>query len=274
LINAYHLHERLLAAVRDKRWPIPVQVQVEPVLLGTGGGISNALHFFRKEPFLVVNGDIVCDVSLPDLRRHYFECGSPAGLLLHDYPEFNNVAVASCGSILGFGKEAERLASEGPDRECLAFTGIHIIHPGIFEGFPADRPGDVLTVYRTMIDAGRPPQALRIPKFFWREVGSIGSYRSLHEELGRGEEDLIPPLKTGRAVWLDPQAEVSPDAHLRGYVSVGRGTRIMDHTEIEDSVLWDDVEVRPGSKLRKCIVADGVVVAGHHEDAVLIGSPG
>ena len=142
LINAYHLHERVVAAVHDKHWPIPVQVRVEPVLLGTGGGISNVLEFFEGQPFLVVNGDIICDAPLADLRHQHFESESPAGLLLHDYPEFNNVAVTSHGRVLGFGREARGLALESSDRECLAFAGIHIIHPGIFDGFPPGQPGD------------------------------------------------------------------------------------------------------------------------------------
>jgi len=274
LINAYHLHERVVAAVHDKHWPIPVQVRVEPVLLGTGGGVSNVLEFFEGQPFLVVNGDIICDAPLADLRHQYFESESPAGLLLHDYPEFNNVAVTSHGRVLGFGREARGLALESSDRECLAFAGIHIIHPGIFDGFPPGQPGDILTVYRKMIEAGHPPRALRIPGFFWREMGSLESYRNLHEELGRREGNLIPPLQTGKAVWVDPGAEVSPDARLTGYVSVGRGGRVMEGVALENSILWSDVEVRPGSELRNCIVADGVVVAGRHESAVLIGDPG
>ena len=48
----------------------------------------------------------------------------------------------------------------------------------------------------------------------------------------------------------------------------------MEGVALENSILWSDVEVRPGSELRNCIVADGVVVAGRHESAVLIGDPG
>jgi mannose-1-phosphate guanylyltransferase len=274
LINAYHLHERLVAAVRAKHWPIPVQVRVEPVLLGTGGGISNVLEFFDGQPFLVVNGDIICDAPLPDLQRYYLESSSPVGLLMHDYPEFNNVAVDFQGNVLGFGQEARKLKRENPDRECLAFAGIHLIHPGIFDGFATGEPRDILTVYRKMIDAGHPPQALRIPKLFWREMGSIDGYGNLHEELGNREQNFIPPLQTGKTVWLDPKAEVSPGSHFTGYVSVGRGSRVMEGVTLQDSILWDNVEVRAGSKLRKCIVADGVVVAGRHENQVLVGTPG
>ena len=72
VINAYHLHERLVKAIQDRHWPIPVHVEVEPELLGTGGGIGNVLEFFEKQPFLVINGDIICNVPLPELREPVF----------------------------------------------------------------------------------------------------------------------------------------------------------------------------------------------------------
>jgi mannose-1-phosphate guanylyltransferase len=272
VINAYHLSELLVAAVRNIRWPVPVHVRLEPVLLGTGGGIRNVLDFFEEEPFVVINGDIICDVPIPELQRQYVKSGSSVGLLMQDCPEFNNVAVDSHGCILGFGQEAVRLVNESRHRQCLAFTGIHIIHPGIFDGFSAGQPGDILTIYRKMIDAGYPPLALRIPSVFWREVGSIDRYRRLHEELGNLKENLVPPLQTGKKFWIDPEADVSPNAHLRGYVSVGRGSRVAEGGELENSILWDGVEVLPGSRLRNCIVADGVVVTGRHENEILTGS--
>ena len=39
-LNAYHLKDRLSAAVSQRQWPIPVTVLSESVLLGTGGGIK------------------------------------------------------------------------------------------------------------------------------------------------------------------------------------------------------------------------------------------
>ena len=40
----------------------------------------------------------------------------------------------------------------------------------------------------------------------------------------------------------------------------GAGTRVDATARVEDSVLWDDVEVGPGSMLKQCIVTDGARV--------------
>lgn len=271
VVNAWHLHEQLVAAVQNNAWPIPVQVLVEPVLLGTGGGIANALPFFQGEPFLVVNGDILCDVSLGDFVRQVLDSGASAGLLMHDCREFNNVAVDAHGRVVGFGREARELIGVRSDRKCLAFTGIHVIHPAVLDGVPPDQPGDILTAYRRMIQVGKAPVAVQSLSFFWRETGSLASYQRVHEELGGLEEDALPPLPTGQRVLIDPAAQVSPGSELKGYISIGAGSRVMAGARIKNAILWDDVEVRPGSSLRHCVVADGAVVAGEHRNEIITG---
>jgi NDP-sugar pyrophosphorylase family protein len=271
VVNAYHLHEELVAAVRSRRWPIPVHVQVEPELLGTGGGIGNVLSFFQRQPFLVINGDIFCDVPLQDLLKQYLESGTTVGLLMHDCPEFNNVAVDQDGSIVAFGRKASKGAGESPEIRSLAFTGIQVIHPGVLDGVAPGHPGDILTIYRKMIADGDPPLALRMPEFFWREMGTVDSYRKLHEELGRMRENAMLPLQTGKAIVIDPAAEVSPPARLKGYVAVGRGSWVMEDAELENTVLWDNVRVGSGSRLHNCVVTDGVVIEGEHENEILTG---
>ena len=271
VVNAWHLHDKLVAAVENKAWPIPVRVLVEPVLLGTGGGIANALPFFQGEPFLVINGDILCDVPLVDFVRKVRDSGASAGLLMHDCREFNNVAVDAHDRVLGFGRDASKLVGAGSDRKCLAFTGIHVIHPEVMDRVPPDQPGDILTAYRKMIQVGKPPLAVQLPPFFWRETGSLASYQRVHEELGGLEEDTLPPLSTGKRILIDPAAQVTPGSELKGYVSIGAGSRVMAGAKIENAILWDNVEVLPGSSLRRCVVTDGAVVTGEHWNEIVTG---
>ena len=108
-LNAHHLGEMLAAAVSERQWPIPVKVLIEPVLLGTGGGIKAAAQYFGDEPFAVINVDAISNVDLRSLYARHRLMGAEVSLLLHDCPEFNNVAVTQDGLVLGFGREAKRL---------------------------------------------------------------------------------------------------------------------------------------------------------------------
>jgi mannose-1-phosphate guanylyltransferase len=123
VVNAFHLHEKMVAAVEERTWPIPVQVLVEPLLLGTGGGLRNALDFFEDEPFVALNGDMLCNAPFQELYRQHLRSGRLVSLLMHDWPRFNNVAVGEDGQILGFGGEADRLPPSGIHRNSLPPPG-------------------------------------------------------------------------------------------------------------------------------------------------------
>ena len=271
VVNAFHLVEELARSVRERSWPIPVEVLPERVLLGTGGGLRNALDFFRGETFCAVNGDIVSRLPLRSLAEEHMARGSSASLLLHDCPAFNNVAVNDQGSILGFGREALEMAAADSKVRLLAFTGVHFIQPEILRDIPQGVPWDILAVYRNLIADGRPPKALFCNGLFWREMGSLQGYRELVGELGRLSAGFLPPLVTGEPVRIHPDAVIEPGARLKGTVTAGKGTRVMAGAVVEDSVLWDDVRIEPGSRLRNCIVTDGVTVAGSHTDEVITG---
>ena len=197
VLNAYHLKEILERAVSTSRWPVPIEVRSEPFPLGTGGGIRNVLDFFQDKPFAVINGDIICNARIDELLARHVQSGAPASLLMHDWPEFNNVAVDRENAIMGFGAEAAELAAERPDVRLLAFTGIHCINPEAIRPTPSGVFWDILDIYRGLIRAGNPPRAVFQNDLFWREMGSVQSYRALLAELSTLPAGFLPPLETG-----------------------------------------------------------------------------
>lgn len=56
VINTHYLSGQIENHVQSRRNPKTV-ISHEPVLLDTGGGIKNALHHFKDEPFFVFSGD-------------------------------------------------------------------------------------------------------------------------------------------------------------------------------------------------------------------------
>jgi mannose-1-phosphate guanylyltransferase len=263
-LNAYHLRDRLAAAVSEKQWPIPVKVLNEPALLGTGGGIRSAAEHFADEPFAVINVDIISNVDLNSLYERHKLAGVEVSLLLHDWPQFNNVAVSDDGFVLGFGHEAEEIRKRGNCVRLMAFTGIHFINPSALADTAAEVPGDILNVYRRLIARGAPPGALFQQGLFWREVGSIESYGKVTRELARLEPGCLPPVKTGENISINPQAVVHPSCSLEGSVVAGRGVRICEGVSLKNIILWDDIRIEKGSCLKDCIVADGMSISGSH----------
>lgn len=271
VINSFHLHEELTSAVRKGNWPVPLHVVREPVLLGTGGGLRNALDFLGDEPFIAVNGDIVCKIHLEQLYRQHLHSGESVSLLLHDCPPFNNVAVDPHSRILGFGKEAFAIAERFPATSLLAFTGIHFIHPEVLRSLQPGTPAEIIPLYNELIRGGRPPKAMFVENLFWREMGSLAAYRNLTRELTRLPAGFLPPMVTGYADWIHPGATVATGAIIKGSCAVGEGSIVGDRAVVEDSILWNDVQIRPDAVVRNCIVTDGARVQGFHEGEIITG---
>ena len=263
-LNAFHLKELIGAAVSGKQWPVPVKVLYEPVLFGTGGGIRTAAEHADGEPFAVVNVDILSNADLGALYESHRLSGARAGLLLHDCPEFNNVAVSKDGFVLGFGGEAREILSKDISTRLMAFTGIHFVDPSALSGVACGAPCDIIEVYRSLIAKNDPPAALFQQDLFWREMGSVESYAKLSRELAGLGPGLFPPIKTGEAVTIHPEARLDPGCRLEGSVEIGRGAVVCEGVSLKNVILWNDVRVEKGSCLEECIVADGMNISGSH----------
>jgi NDP-sugar pyrophosphorylase family protein len=206
----------------------------------------------------------VSNADLTSLYEQHRRSGAEVSLLLHDWPEFNNVAVDEYGSILGFGREAEAIKKSANGVRLLAFTGIHFINPSVLADSAPGVPGDILEIYRKLIARGTPPRALFQEGLFWREMGSIVSYRGLTRELAFLEPGCLSPLPTGQNISIESDAVVHPGCTIRGSFVAGHGVTISESVDLEDVILFDDVRVEKGSSLKDCIVADGMSISGCH----------
>ncbi len=182
LVNTHHLPDAVAAAVRES--PFPVRVLHEPVILNTGGAIANARVFLEDAPFFVINADIVCDADLTRVMAAHQTSNALATLVLHDCAPFNKVGVDVDGHIQSF--------DSFPDG--LAFTGIQVLSPAIFEYFPSEKEFSSLTVYRRLI----PDKKIRAfvdDTFFWSDIGTPESYKQTSRT-----------LLAARAFGIGPQA--------------------------------------------------------------------
>src|SRR5512139_193209 len=62
VVNHAHLGDLIESALGDgSRFGAVIRYSREAEALESAGGIANALHLLGEEPFVVVNGDILCD---------------------------------------------------------------------------------------------------------------------------------------------------------------------------------------------------------------------
>ncbi|QIK38678.1 nucleotidyltransferase family protein [Caldichromatium japonicum] len=122
VINHAHLGWMIESALGDgARFGIRIRYSPESSALETGGGIFNALPWLGPGPFLVINGDIWCDLDLSTLSIGPAEL---AHLVLVD-----NSAHHPQGD---FALNDGRVSNAGDPR--LTFSGIGVYRPELFFG--------------------------------------------------------------------------------------------------------------------------------------------
>ena len=138
VVNAHHLADQITAHVENGMWPIPVTVVVEPELLGTAGGVRNALPLLGDGPIVVVYGDVISDVDLPALVKAHVDSGADATLVVHPADDAHGkgiVLVDAEDRIIGFAEKPEPEDLAGVSRPFLINSGIYVMDAGLVRAF-------------------------------------------------------------------------------------------------------------------------------------------
>jgi NDP-sugar pyrophosphorylase family protein len=168
-INTHHLHHKIEAFIATKNYTLPVHLKHEPMILGTGGAIKNASDFFDNKPFMLINSDIVTDIDLRQVYNFHLSHAHPVTMVMHDYPEFNNVSVDTNGCIIEFH-------STTADKR-LAFTGIHVIDPMILDFIPDSQFYSIIEAYRKVISNNKCIKAFIAKEHYWKDIGKPKAYK-------------------------------------------------------------------------------------------------
>ena len=147
IINTHHLHRKIDSFIKNQNYDIPVHTRHEPVILGTGGGIKNAIDFFDDHPFMVVNSDIVTDINLKKVYDFHLSHKFPVTLVLYDDPTFNSVSFNERGFVTNFEKKS-------PNNNMLTFTGIQVINPEVLDFIPSNVFSSIIDTYNKIISNG------------------------------------------------------------------------------------------------------------------------
>lgn len=171
-VNTHHLHEQVETFLLSSSYPVPVVIRYEPELLGTGGAIANFADFLGDgRPFIVINGDILTDISISNLISRHLADSCAATLAVSDCPEFNTVCVDQNGYITGFNGRPVK------NEKCMTFTGIQVIDPVIFKYLPAEGFAGSIDIFSAMIEDGLKIRAYEASGHYWKDLGSPERYR-------------------------------------------------------------------------------------------------
>ncbi len=157
----------------------------EKELMGTGGGIAHAEKYFNNETILVINSDILCDISLKDVFRFFIQNQSMACMVVvpsSNFREYNLVHFRN-QQIIDFlpkGKPVQYTKNTG------IFTGIQILSPDARK-YLKKSPSSILdTFYRPALANGEKILAF-IHQGIWIDIGTKEKYLEISQKFASGQ---------------------------------------------------------------------------------------
>lgn len=185
VINAHHLAENLKTFLGACETRLSVECIVEHELLGTAGGVRNALDLLGSDPFLVVYGDVLVSDPFRPLLDEHSRRKAPATLAVHEAQSSEGKGIVQVDNnrrVVSFAEKEAR--PEGST--VLVNSGVYVLDPAFVasleEGAVLDFGMDVF------------PEAIRrgLPLFAYQlespviDIGTPDGLRDARRAVGAG----------------------------------------------------------------------------------------
>ena len=191
IINVHHFGAQIIQFLqKNNHFDIRIEISDErDLLLNTGGAIKNAAPFFDDDaPFLLCNTDILSDINLEDFYRHHLASEVLATLAVRRRQTSRYLIFNKHAQLHGWvnTKSGEMILSrpQKGELQLLAFSGIHIISPRIFDWMPEENVFSIIDTY-LVASAKEDIIAYRHDGDFWLDVGKPEALQEAAQLVGR-----------------------------------------------------------------------------------------
>ncbi|WP_058185346.1 nucleotidyltransferase family protein [Terracidiphilus gabretensis] len=191
IVNTHHFAEMVESyfAAHDN-FGMRIAISHEDVLLDTGGGLKKAAWFLREtgEPFFLHNVDVLSGIDLAAMVRFHAERGALATLAVQARETSRSLLFDERGELCGrVLKDGEREMVRQVDQvEPLAFAGIHVISPRIFDLLDEDGVFSIIPAYLRMAADDEKIAAYRADGAYWRDMGRPESIAAAERDMAAG----------------------------------------------------------------------------------------
>jgi NDP-sugar pyrophosphorylase family protein len=245
VLNVHHLPHSLTGCVGDGAdLGMRVRYSWEMPVLGSAGGPRHALPLLAGpgsgspgSTFLIVNGDTLTDASIGAVIAGHRQSGAlvTMAVIRNVEPQkYGGVVVDAAGVVTAF-------VGRGSAQPSYHFIGVQVAEAEAFAALPDNTPHEsVGALYPALMAARHGAVRAFICEAEFMDIGTPADY-----------------LRTSRLL-------SRRDAGARGLQAPrweqGARSSIHPSARVEDSILWDDVQVGEGAMLRESVVTDGAHV--------------
>jgi mannose-1-phosphate guanylyltransferase len=248
--------------IQSQKIPIEVKIVDEPEPMGTGGAVKNVEKLIDKSgTFLVLNGDVVASLDLSEFIEFHRKMKSFASISLwevEDPTPFGVAQIDGSGKILRF--------QEKPNKEeafsKLINAGAYALEPEVLDFIDKGFVSMERTVFPKVLSRGMYGYTF---SGFWVDCGTREGVIAAHSALMKSngsyiaesaytyDTNLLAPF------CIEPDcriisAKVGPNAYI------GKGSVVLDDSEIINSVLLPGARIGRYCRLENCIVDENFQV--------------
>jgi phosphomannomutase/NDP-sugar pyrophosphorylase family protein len=246
---------------------------------GTAGAVKAVESLVTGESVLVLNGDILSDVSVSNLVAFHESKSAVATVYLSASSDPNRYGVVltdSEGRIQQF-IEKPGIADEAPTDTINA--GIYVFRREVLHHIPTDVAYSLeRSLFPALLEEHVPTYGLLL-EAYWHDIATLTDYRQAQEDILTGRVDVeIAGVNKGNQLWVGQDAQIHPTADIagpvvigkgvkiaknvmiRGPVSIGSSCRIEQNAIIDRSTIWRNGIVESGAVVRGCILGDDCIV--------------
>ncbi len=273
-LTQFHIRQQRLS-----RCGLEVRFSTDPTKmpLGTAGPVKRAEKLLgHDEPFLVLNGDLITDISYKELLRSHVEGKAVATIALHEVEDPSRYGVAELAADNHI-KEFVEKPPKGTEPSKLINAGIYVLSPKIFNYIPTGR---AVSMEREVF-----PRLVQEKALFghevggmWIDIGKPEEYLETNKMLvqscasgqpKRGKFRCEKPFALAKGVTVGEGSTVGPCVVLGRNVAVGKNVHIRDSVVFSDAEIGDDCDIngaligesaRVGNRVK---ISEGCIVADH-----------
>jgi mannose-1-phosphate guanylyltransferase len=268
IVSCGHLADGMRSILDGMDLGVRFRYAEEPDARGTAGAIRFAEDMLA-ERFVVLNGDVHCDLDLTAQIKQHTDTGARATIALYpvdDPTGYGLVHRHDDGEITDFLEKPE------PDQidtdEINA--GAYLLERSVLEEIPPDRAVSIeREVFPRLIGNGL--YGIRLDGY-WIDIGTPERYLEANWDILEGRVETVLSGQLDEPKLVGEGCDVSAGAELRSPCVIGRDSRIGDGAVIERSVLLDGCTLEAGATVKDSILSAGVTVKeGTELDGAVIG---
>jgi len=281
-----YLFEAFVKRYGKSTYGMKLHYSQETKPLGTGGCVKNAEKIIgHKEPFFLLNGDILSKIDYLKLTAEHVKNNATATMSLHKVDDPSRYGVAEMAEKNHIKRFVEK-PEHGKAPSNLINAGVYVLSPGIFDYIPA---GMRVSIEREVF-----PALVRDKKLFgyeskglWIDIGEpsdylMGNRLLLEVELKNGatassvrlegDVKISNPVVIGKHACIGGKSKIGPHVTIGENANIGRGVSIVNSiifpgavisnfSSVKSAIIGEDAIVGTRVKIRdNCIIGDHAVI--------------